>query len=64
VFEAFWSSSRSRDDDDETQRTWKMKVISIFAGATGSLSWAFHKYLHDGPVGKHSSIELQNTAIL
>jgi hypothetical protein len=47
------------------QRMWnvKAKVMPIIIGATGSLSRPFQKYLDDIP-GKHSSAEIQKTAIL
>jgi hypothetical protein len=38
------------------------KVIPIITGATGSLSRSFQTHLEDIP-GKHSSMELQNTAV-
>jgi hypothetical protein len=47
------------------QRMWKVntKVISIIISATGSVLLSFQKCLDDR-ARKHSSVELQNMAIL
>jgi len=42
---------------------WKIKVIPIIIGATGTISKSFRKYMSNIP-GKHIVKELQKTAIL
>ena len=54
-----------KDLTKKIQRMWNVqtKVIPVIAGATGTISELFRKYVRNIP-GKHEVKELQKTAIL